>query len=316
MFRFLLAKLVSKFVSSIQYSIGLSHITIMRKNYKKIRNINDLEYKVFSQNGEDGIIDYLLHSLKISKPKFIEIGVGDYKECNSRFFYERTSPRGLIIDNIKNFNEKVKKNIKLWKGDLTIVEKTINSENIIKTLKDNNFYNDIDFISLDIDGTDYWVLEKLPKELSKIFVLEFNSAFGGDKEITVPNINNFNRTKYHYSNLCFGASLKSLIKLMKKKNYVFLGTNLHNINAFFVQKKYLKKINLKIPSSRNINKFSISNIRESRNKKNKLNYLSGDEKINEIRNCNVVDLSYSKKKTVKLSKLFYFSKKYKNTWTM
>ena len=100
---------------------------------------------------------------------------------------------------------------------------------------------------------------------------------------------------------------------MKKKNYVFLGTNLHSINAFFVQKKYLKKINLKIPSSRNINKFSISNIRESRNKKNKLNYLSGDEKINEIRNCNVVDLSSSKKKTVKLGKLFYISKKYKNT---
>ena len=72
MIRFFLLKFATKFISSIQYSIGLSHITIMRKNYKKIRNINDLEYKVFSQKGEDGIIDYLLHSLKISKPKFIK----------------------------------------------------------------------------------------------------------------------------------------------------------------------------------------------------------------------------------------------------
>jgi len=303
MIRFFLLKFATKFISSIQYSIGLSHITIMRKNYKKIRNINDLEYKVFSQNGEDGIIDYLLHSLKISKPKFIEIGVGDYKECNSRFFFERTSPKGLIIDNRKNFKEKVKKNVKLWRGDLTIVEKTINTKNIIKILKDHNFYNDIDFFSLDIDGIDYWVLEKLPKNLSKIFVLEFNSNFGGNKEITIPNIDNFNRTKYHYSYLCFGASLKALIKLMKKKNYVFLGTNLHSINAFFVQKKYLKKINLKIPNSKSINRFSLSNIRESRDKKNNLNYLSGDEKINAIRNCKVVDLSSSKKKIVKLSKL-------------
>ena len=63
MIRFFLLKFATKFISSIQYSVGLSHITIMRKNYKKIRNINDLEYKVFSQNGEDGIIDYLLHSL-------------------------------------------------------------------------------------------------------------------------------------------------------------------------------------------------------------------------------------------------------------
>ena len=72
MIKFFLLKFAIKFISSIQYSVGLSHITIMRKNYKKIRNINDLEYKVFSQNGEDGIIDYLLHSLKISKPKFIK----------------------------------------------------------------------------------------------------------------------------------------------------------------------------------------------------------------------------------------------------
>ena len=133
--------------------------------------------------------------------------------------------------------------------------------------------------------------------------MEFNSNFGGNKEITIPNIDNFNRTKYHYSNLYFGASLKALIKLMKKKNYVFLGTNLHSINAFFVQKKYLKKINLKIPNSKSINRFSLSNIRESRDKKNNPSYLSGDEKINVIRNCKVVDLSSSKKKIVKLSKL-------------
>jgi len=69
-----------------------------------------------------------------------------------------------------------------------------------------------------------------------------------DKEITIPNIDNFNRTKYHYSNLCFGASLKALIKLMKKKNYVFLGTDLHSINAFFVQKKYLFTINQAVSS--------------------------------------------------------------------
>ena len=296
-------KIYRNYLKKKIFMMGTSHLLNIRQKYKNIKNINDLDYKIFSQNGEDGIIDYLLHSLKISKPKFIEIGVGDYKECNSRFFFERTSPKGLIIDNIKNFKEKVKKNVKLWRGDLTIVEKTINTKNIIKILKDHNFYNDIDFFSLDIDGIDYWVLEKLPKNLSKIFVLEFNSNFGGKKEITIPNINNFNRTKYHYSNLYFGASLKALIKLMKKKNYVFLGTNLHSINAFFVQKKYLKKINLKIPNSKSINRFSLSNIRESRDKKNNLSYLSGDEKINVIRNCKVVDLSSSKKKIVKLSKL-------------
>ena len=72
MIRFFLLKFATKFISSIQYSVGLSHITIMRKNYKKIRNINDLEYKVFSQNGENGIIDYLLHSLKLANQNLLK----------------------------------------------------------------------------------------------------------------------------------------------------------------------------------------------------------------------------------------------------
>ena len=258
------------------FMMGTSHLLKFRQKYKNIKNINDLDYKIFSQNGEDGIIDYLLHSLKIYKPKFIEIGVGDYKECNSRFIFERTSPKGLIIDNIKNFKNKVKKNVKLWRGDLTILEKTINSKNIIKTLKDQNFFNDIDLFSLDIDGIDYWVLEKLPKNFSKIVVLEFNSNFGSNKEISVPNIDNFHITKYHYSNLCWGASLKAYIKLMKKKDYVFLGADLHSINAFFVQKKYLKKINLSVPGNKSIRRFSSSNVRDSRTKNNNLSYLSGN----------------------------------------
>ena len=54
--------------------IGTSHILSMRKNYPNIKNLNELDYKVYSQNGEDGIIDYLLFQLNIEKPRFIEIG--------------------------------------------------------------------------------------------------------------------------------------------------------------------------------------------------------------------------------------------------
>ena len=68
---------------------GHSNIIIHRKNYENLRNLNDIEYKVFLQSGEDGIIDFLLSNLKIEKPKFIEIGVGDYSEANTRFLYER-----------------------------------------------------------------------------------------------------------------------------------------------------------------------------------------------------------------------------------
>lgn len=295
---------LSRLYPKIIYSIGMSHILNLRSKYKNIKNINDLDFKIYSQNGEDGIIDYLLYSLNIVKPKFVEIGVGDYSECNTRFIFERTGAKGLIIDCIENFSKKILKNIKLWRGDLTALEMFISSDNINSILEKKLFNKSLDLFSLDIDGVDYWVLEKLPKNFSKIAILEFNSTFGFKNEITVPNKKKFDRSKYHYSNLCYGASLKAIINLMKEKNFVFIGTDLHRVNAFFVLKKYIKKIKLNIPKDKDLKKFTNSNIRESRSRKKSLTYLSGQKKIEIIGNCTVVDVSHTKNKTLKIKDVF------------
>ena len=286
------------------FLIGSSHFSLIRLNYSKIKDINDLDYKVFSQAGEDGIIDYLLYSLNIKKPKFIEMGVGDYRESNTRFVYERSSCKGLIVDVIENLEQKVKGNINFWKGDLKVVEKEIDSENIIETLNENNFSKDIDLFSLDIDGIDYWVLEKLPNEFSKIIVVEYNAIFGDKLMVSVPNIKGFQRHKYHYSYLCLGASLNALINLLNKKGYIFLGTNLLRTNAFFVLKKFKDKINLDLSNTNQLNKHVDSHIRESRNKKGRLNYLSGKNRLKEIENCEVVDLSDPEEKLVKIKDIY------------
>ena len=104
-----LKKFIKSYLDNKKYMIGTSHFLNMRPKYNKYMHLNDFDYKIYSQNGEDGIIDYLLHSLSIKKPKFAEIGVGDYSECNTRYIFESTSPKGLIIDCIKDFREKVKK---------------------------------------------------------------------------------------------------------------------------------------------------------------------------------------------------------------
>ena len=102
------SKLFRNYFEKKLIMIGRSHLLSARQNYKNIQNLNDLDYKIFSQFGEDGIIDYLLKSLNISSPKFVEIGVGDFSECNTRYLFETTQPKGLIIDCIENFEQKVK----------------------------------------------------------------------------------------------------------------------------------------------------------------------------------------------------------------
>jgi len=283
--------------------IGLSHLLLMRKNYSEISKLNDVDYKIFSQNGEDGILDYLLYQLKIEKPKFIEIGVGDYTEANTRFIFDRCSPKGTIVDCLENLEERVKKKINLWKGELKIINNFVNPKNIITIMKDTDCLTNLDIFSLDIDGIDYWILEKLPKDFSKIAVIEFNPIFGSVLEVSVPNLNNFDRKKYHYSNLCFGMSLKAAIKIMNEKNFYFVGTNLLRNNAFFISKNYNKEAYFKNLMINNIENSINANFTESRNDKGNLNYLNFEKRVKEILECEVVDVSNNLNKLVKLKDL-------------
>ena len=75
------------FSDKLFFILGLNQIYNSQKNYENFRFLYQAEVKVFSQNGEDGIIDYIINRLGILIPNFIEIGVGDYRESNTRFIY-------------------------------------------------------------------------------------------------------------------------------------------------------------------------------------------------------------------------------------
>ena len=224
--------------------------------------------------------------------------MGDYSECNTRFVYERTSAKGVIVDCIEDLENKILKNVSLWRGDLKIINKRISSQNIIDSLNKFSALSDLDLFSLDIDGIDYWVLKKMPNNFSKIAVIEYNSVFGPDFKITTPDIENFDRKNYHFSNLCFGASLRAIIDLMQEKNFTFVGTNLTRCNAFFVHNNYSDYINTQLPDLDNLFKHTNSNIRESRDKNNNLNYLSGNERVKNIFECEIFDIEDQKLKKI------------------
>lgn len=288
-----LSRVVNRSLEKLRFQNGCSTLNLSRYNYKNVKKIIETDLKIYSQNGEDGIIDYLLFSLNIEKPKFIEIGVGDYSESNTRFLFERTSGEGLIIDIIDNFEKKVKENVKIWKGNLKILQQNIDANNILDILKNNNFSQKIDLLSLDIDGIDYWILKELPKNFCKILVAEYNPYFGDKFKITVPNIKNFNRSSYHYSNLCFGASLPALIDLLKTKGMNFVGTNLFKNNAFFVNNDFVKMLNLEKINEIDLKLYVNANFRESRNISGSMSYIDPKNVLNQIKDCKIIDLSNS-----------------------
>ena len=284
--------------------IILTHSILLRSRvfYEKYELIEDAEIKVFSQNGEDGIIDYIVQKLNLKKPSFVEIGVGDYSESNTRLLYEMYYGNGLIIDMNRDLKKKVSQNVNLWKGNLRVVEAQVSAQNINSLLEANMSFS-VDLFSIDIDSIDYWVVNELAKKISKVFIVEYNPVFGSEFDVSVPNNDNFLREKYHYSNLCYGASLKAYLRLMDQKGYYLLGVNRLRNNAFFINKDYPKSTYF--PKIKEISNLELTNFNfsESRDEFKELTYLSGNNRIKAIIDCEVINLKNQKNKKTKIRNL-------------
>lgn len=294
-------KIKDMFTEEYEKKLFLEGQKLSISNSKKniINDFSEIEYRVYSQWGEDGIIDWIISRLKKIPKIFLEIGTEDYKESNTRYLLQKRNWDGFLIESDKNAVKKIKKNRIFWKYNINVINSFVNSSNINLLLKKNNVPKKIGILSLDIDSIDYWVLKNLNYTSPSIIVCEFNPLFGEKKKITVPDKNRFIRNKEHFSNLYYGASVKAYQELLKKKDYIFIGTNTAGNNAFFVKKnlsKYLMK-NIKVK------KIFPSKFRESRNKKNELNFLDKKKGLNQIKNKFVYDLE-----TKKIKKIFQLFK--------
>tara|TARA_Y100000591_G_scaffold331000_1_gene363556 strand:- start:412 stop:1344 length:933 start_codon:yes stop_codon:yes gene_type:complete len=266
---------------------------IKNNKFKKIDNLSNIEFQVFSQWGEDGIIDWMINKIKKMPKNFLEIGTQDYKESNTRYLLINNNWDGYLIEGNKDDVKLIKKDRIFWKYNLKIQNKYINTSNILKTMRDLNIPNKIGLISIDIDGIDYWILKKIKFLKPVIFICEFNPLFGYVDSLTVPNKKNFNRNNEHYSNLYFGASLKAFQNLLRD-HYIFVGTNSAGNNAFFIKNSHSKFIKGKIKEF----KVFKSKFRESRNRNKHLNYLDRFDSLKKIKNKKIIDLKKNTLNTI------------------
>jgi hypothetical protein len=259
-------------------------------------NINDYEFKIFSQFGEDGIIQYLIKNVAIEHEIFIEFGVEDYLESNTRFLMMNNNWSGFVMDASDEKMERLKSQNWYWRYQLTQKAVFIDKDNINNLLSSTGFAN-IGLLSIDLDGNDYHIFNEI--DLSKlnpaIIVLEYNSVFGIDRLITVPYNKNYNRTKSHYSNLFFGASLPALNYVASKRGYSLVGCNLSGNDAFFVRKDLLneKVVELSVEKA-----YKKSKTRESRNQDYSLSYLAGEDRLKVIKGLDVINVETNEREAL------------------
>jgi hypothetical protein len=251
-------------------------------------DINDFEFKIFSQRGEDGIIQYLIKNLNIRNKTFIEFGVENYMESNTRYLMINDNWSGFVIDGSESAMNYLRKREWFWMYDLNTKAAFIDKDNINDLMKESNF-KDLGILSIDIDGNDYWILEALDfRELNpSIIIAEYNGIFGKERAISVPYDKKFNRTKAHYSNLYFGASLPALTHIAKKKGYELVCCNNAGTNAFYVRQDLL---NDKIQAKTINQAFQEDKTRQSRDRNGKLSLISGGDRLNLVKGLDVINV--------------------------
>lgn len=267
----------------------------------RLAHLSDAEFRVFSQWGEDGILDWLIERLPIQSPRFIEFGVGDYRESNTRFLLMHRNWKGLIIDSGSEWAAALRDQDLYWRHDLTAVNAWISRDNINDIFNSHGFAAPIGVLSIDIDGNDYWVWQAIQAVQADIVVCEYNAVFGDLYPISVPYDARFNRAQAHHSHLYFGASIGALVQLARQKGYELAGTNLAGSNAFFVRKELFAAVDAQIASKAPMPSLA----RESRASNGQLNFISGCNRTAEIADLPVVRVDTGEIQPIRaLGKLF------------
>ena len=198
-----------------------------------MKNLNNSKKKIYSQNGEDGVIEEILNRLADNLDKTCcEFGAWDGMYLSNVYnLIKNKDYKALFIEADKNKFKKLNNNFDGKK--IITLNKYVSFEGknkLDQILLENNFNTNFDLLSIDIDGNDYHIFDSLENFKPKIIVIEFNPL--------IPNEVEFIQKKDIKINQ--GSSALSFYNLAKRKNYILVAAT--EINLFFVHNNYISKV--------------------------------------------------------------------------
>lgn len=223
---------------------------LLTQNYRQVLkqggplpSFPDVEFSSYSQNGEDGILLLIFSTVGVKSKHVVEACAGDGIECNAANLIINHGWSGLLFDGNESAIERGKSFYKgrtnAWRFHRlppTLVQSWITAENVNELISQNGMSGEIDLLSLDMDGVDFWIWKAIKCITPRVVVLEYNNRWSSQQSVTVPYTSNFvgigaSAEGEGY----FGASLLAFTKLGRDKGYRLIGANSPNTNAFFMR---------------------------------------------------------------------------------
>ena len=193
---------------------------IKKKEFKRDKkNLIPYGFKVFSQSDEDGILNEIFKRIGTTNKKFLEFGVNSTNNNTTSLLLNAWTGVWLEASNSKVKKIKKKYEAFLKKKKLKIYKKKITAENINSVIKSVHLKGRIDLLSIDIDGNELYLLNKLSQIKPRVIIVEYNSKFPPPIKKTIKYSPSFIWKYDDYS----GSSLQSLTDNLNKKKICSCG---------------------------------------------------------------------------------------------
>ncbi len=208
----------------------------------RLPKMGEIGFQCHSQADEDGILLYLFSLVGTSNRLCVEICAGDGIECNTANLILHHGWHGLLADgdprNVQRGAQYYARCKRTYVYPPQLVHAWVTRDSVNEIISANGFPNDIDLLSLDLDGVDYWIWEAL-EAVPRVVVLEYQDILGPERSWTVPYSDDFRYQNYPTTDGMpnfAGASLAAFVKLGRQKGYRLVGVNRYGYNAFFVKR--------------------------------------------------------------------------------
>ena len=213
----------------------------------------DVHFRAFSQNGEDGILLFLFSVLGTTNKTSVELGASNGSCCNTANLILNHGWTGLLVDGeeaeVAEGRRFYSEHPNTAGRPPAFVHAWLTKENVNEVVGGAGFRGEIDLLSLDIDGNDYWVWEALDCISPRVVVLEYRTVWGPERSVTVPYRPDFVGEHVGGGLDYAGASLPAFVKLGRRKGYRLVGCERLCFNAFFLREGGGEDLFPEIPTS-------------------------------------------------------------------
>ncbi len=220
-----------------EYGLIMSRRLEMNQLRVQARHPNDDRlarwgYKIYSQHEEDGMIAEIFRRIGCKSRYFIEFGVGNGLENNTLALLIQ-GWKGVWIEGNEELCRRIRAGMPdtISSGQLIVKQALITRENIGDLLRAENPPQEVDLLSVDIDGNDYHVWERIDCVNARVVVIEYNPKFPPPVDYCMQ----YDASYCWDQSDCGGASLNFLERKFRDRGYSLVGCDVSGTNAFFVR---------------------------------------------------------------------------------